>query len=83
MNSNGSPRKTDQITSIYTCLVKKFYAKVTCYSMFTILSVISSGFWQQAVYHPLAEIDTLTSTYKWADLNSVSYTDCLFSTSHY
>jgi len=49
MNSNGSHRKTDQITSIFACLVTKFDAKVTCYSMFKILPVVSSGFWQQAV----------------------------------
>jgi len=49
MNSNGSRRNTNQITSIFTFLVTKVDAKVTCYSMFKILSVISSGFWQQAV----------------------------------
>jgi len=62
MNSKGSPRKTDQITSTYTFLVTQNDAKVTCYSIFKILPVVSSGFWQQNLYHPSAEIDTVTST---------------------
>ena len=42
MNSNGSHRKTDQITSIFTFLVTQNDAKVTCYSILKILPVVST-----------------------------------------
>jgi len=44
---------------------------------FNMLPVLSSHFWQQAVYHPSANFDTVIWTKIWADLNSVSRTDCL------
>jgi hypothetical protein len=62
MISNGRPRKTDQITRTYTFLVTLNDSKVTCYSMFKILLVVSSGCWQQDIYHSSAEIDTVKST---------------------
>jgi len=41
------------------------------------LPVVSSDNMQQAVYHLSANFDRVTSTEIWADLNSVSHTDCL------
>jgi hypothetical protein len=60
--SNGSPRKTDQITSVFTFLVTQNDATVTCHSIFKMFPVISRGFWQQAVYCPSADIDIVIST---------------------
>jgi len=45
--------------------------------MFKMLPVVSSDNMQQAVYNLSANFDRVTSTETWADLNSVSHTDCL------
>jgi hypothetical protein len=37
-------------------------AQVTCHSMFKMFPVISRDIWQQAVYRPSVDIDSVTST---------------------
>jgi hypothetical protein len=51
--------------------------------MFKMFPVVSTEFWQQAVYRPLSKIDIVISTWKWAALNNISCIGGFILTDHY
>jgi len=55
----AAPEGQYKLKNVLTFLVTQNDAKVTCHSTFKMLHVLSNDFWQQAVYHPSAKIDTV------------------------